>query len=490
MSSTPESAESRDVNAADFGPAGSVLARDSLTGPPKARDVEALLEDYKDNPAPKSKVISWASWDWGSAAFNAVATTFVFTIYLTSDGNFTSSFQANQFLSWGMTAAGVIIALLAPITGQRADRSGKGVRVLGWFSLLVFISLALMFFVYPGSPLGPIGALWLGIGLLGIGNVFFEFASVNYNAMLNDLSTPKNRGAISGLGWGAGYIGGIVLLLFLYFGFINPEVGLFGVTGEDGMDVRVSMLFAAAWFGIFALPVLLNPPKKRVIKDAGPRETLADSYRHLFATIKMLWKESRNTLRFLIASAIFRDGLAGVFTFGGVIAASVFGFSAGEVIIFAIAANVVAGVATMAFGPLDDKWGSKRIIMISLILMVFLGLGVFFFYAVGAKAFWIFGLGLTIFVGPVQSASRTFLANLIPKGREGEVFGLYATTGRAVSFLAPLMYGLAITLGSVIVGGEPTQWGILGIIAVILLGLVLMIPVKSDKTKIGEVKVR
>ena len=115
-----------------------------------------------------------------------------------------------------MTAAGVIIALLAPITGQRADRSGKGVRVLGWFSLLVFISLALMFFVYPGSPLGPIGALWLGIGLLGIGNVFFEFASVNYNAMLNDLSTPKNRGAISGLGWGAGYIGGIVLLLFLY----------------------------------------------------------------------------------------------------------------------------------------------------------------------------------------------------------------------------------------------------------------------------------
>lgn len=435
-------------------------------------------------PVSKSKIASWALWDWGSAAFNAVATTFVFTIYLTADGNFTDKFQANQYLSWGLAAAGVIIALLAPITGQRADRSGNGVRVLGWSSLLVFICLGLMFFVYPQSPVGPIGALWLGIGLLGVGNIFFEFASVNYNAMLNDVSTPENRGKISGIGWGAGYIGGIVLLLILYFGFINPEVGLFGVTSENGMDTRVSMVIAAIWFGVFSLPVLLNPPKKRVVKSTGTRETLIDSYKHLFATVKLLWNESRNTLKFLIASAIFRDGLAGVFTFGGVIAGSVFGFSAGEVIIFAIAANVVAGLATMAFGPLDDKWGSRSIIMLSLVLMVFLGLAVFFFQQYGPMVFWIFGLGLTVFVGPVQSASRTFLANLAPKGREGEVFGLYATTGRAVSFLSPLMYGLAITIGKAVVGGDPTYWGILGIVLILILGLLLMIPVKSQTEQI------
>lgn len=146
-------------------------------------------------------VIEWALWDWGSAAFNAVATTFVFSVYLTSDGTFTDKGTASDYLSWGLFAAGIIIALLAPITGQRADRRGKGGLALTVFTILVVICLALMFFVAPAGPLGPRGGLFLGIALLGIGNIFFEFASVNYNAMLNHLSTKENMGRISGLGW-------------------------------------------------------------------------------------------------------------------------------------------------------------------------------------------------------------------------------------------------------------------------------------------------
>ena len=65
------------------------------------------------------KVVEWAAWDWGSAAFNAVATTFVFTTYLTSDGVFTDAGTASTWLSNGMTIAGLFIALLAPITAAR-----------------------------------------------------------------------------------------------------------------------------------------------------------------------------------------------------------------------------------------------------------------------------------------------------------------------------------------------------------------------------------
>lgn len=438
-------------------------------------------------PAKTNKIVSWALWDWASAAFNAVATTFVFSVYLTTDGMFTTSEVANQYLSWGTTVAGVIIAVLAPITGQRTDRNSSGVKWLGWFSFGVFLTLCAMFFVAPDSALGPIGALWLGIGLLGLGNIFFEFASVHYNAMLNDLSTTANRGKISGFGWGLGYVGGIVLLLFLYFGFINPEVGLFGVTSANGQNVRVSMLFAALWYGIFTLPVLLNPPKRAAKPPANlEHQSLAQSYRQLWRTVVMLAKEAPETLKFLIASAVFRDGLAGVFTFGGVIAASVFGFSSGQVIIFAIAANLVAGVATIGFGVIDDKWGSKRMIVVSLILMSFLGLAIFFLHDLGATVFWVFGLLLCVFVGPTQSASRTFLANVIPAGRAGEVFGLYATTGRAVSFLSPFMYGLAIAWGSRFASGDATYWGIIGIVLVLFVGLLLLLPVKAGEAHFGR----
>jgi UMF1 family MFS transporter len=176
---------------------------------------------------------------------------------------------------------------------------------------------------------------------------------------------------------------------------------------------------------------------------------------------------------------VFRDGLAGVFTFGGVLAAGTFGFSPGEVIIFAIAANVVAGIATITVGLLDDKLGAKPVILGSLIGLVICGIAVFAFHDGGQIVFWTFGLALCIFVGPAQSASRSFLARIIPPGREGEVFGLYATTGRAVSFLAPTAFALFVTLG----GGQ--YWGILGIVLVIAIGLALLLPVQAKQGNIG-----
>ncbi len=418
-------------------------------------------------------VYAWSLWDWGSAAFNAVITTFVFTPYLTSDA---FGPGATQKLGWVLAAAGAVIALCAPVAGLRSDRSGRRTFWLGFNTMAVVVVSASMFFV-EADP----SRLWLGLILLAVGNVFFEFASVNYYAMLNDLSTPSTIGRVSGLGWGLGYIGGIVLLLFVYFGFINPEVGLFGITSENGMDIRVTMLICAVWTLIFSLPVLFTVRDDKSARGNLPRLGPVGSYKLLFRSIAGVWRQDHHTVYFLIASAIFRDGLAGVFTFGGVIALTVFGFTASEVIIFGVAANLVAGVATIAFGALDDRLGPKRVIMGSLVAMILAGLGVFFFHERGASIFWALGLLLCVFVGPAQSASRTFLARLIPKGKEGELFGLYATTGRAVSFLAPAAFSLAITLGVAVTGltaREAEYWGILGIVLVLTVGLLLLLPVR------------
>jgi len=417
---------------------------------------------------PRGRILAWGLWDWGSASFNAVVTTFVFTVYLTS-GSFGPTGVVDAQLGWALAAAGLVVALLAPVIGQRSDTSG---RRKFWLAINTFVVVACtlgLFFVRP-EP----GFLLLGLVLLAVGNVFFEFGSVNYNAMLTQVSTPSTIGKVSGFGWGMGYVGGIVLLLIVYFGLIQPEVGLFGVTGADGLDVRVTMLVAAAWFAVFALPVLFAVPEFRA--PGGQRRERVGflaSYARLGRDIARLWREQRNVLWFLLASAVFRDGLAGVFTFGGVLAGSVYGFSAGEVIMFAIAANLVAGVSTIAVGALDDRVGAKPVIVTALVGLVISASLIFVLHDAGKLVFWIAGLALCLFVGPAQSASRTFLGRLIPPGREGEIFGLYATTGRAVSFLAPTAFALFISIG-----GAP-QFGILGIVLVLALGLALFIPVKS-----------
>lgn len=426
-------------------------------------------------PIFNKKIISWCLWDLGGASFNSVVTTFVFTVYLTSK-SFGDNAYTSQALGNGFTVAGFLIAALAPLTGQRADKEGKGTFWLGVNSFIVVISIFALFFVKPHPSY-----LWYGIIILSLGNIFFEFASVNYNAMLTRISTPKNIGLISGVGWGSGYIGGIVLLLILFVGFISPEVGWFGVTSAQGLNIRVSMLIAGIWMLLATIPVLLFVRYKKNVVSDSKGLNIIQSYKDIWKTLKSIAHNCPQTIIFMAASAVFRDGLAGVFTFGAVIAAGTFGFTNQQVIIFGIIANVVAGIATMIFGLLDDWLGPKCVMMISLISMCISGVCVFVFAGHGQVYFWIFGLILCIFVGPTQSASRSYLARMIPEGKEGEIFGLYATTGRAVSFLAPAGFTLFIWFARDYVKSDYAQsWGILGIVLVLLLGLLILLFVHDD----------
>jgi UMF1 family MFS transporter len=331
---------------------------------------------------------------------------------------------------------------------------------------------ALMFFV-EGKP----SFFFLGVALVSVGTVFYEIATVNYNAMLIQVSTPKTVGKVSGLGWGAGYLGGIVLLLFVLLGLVgltSDSGGFLGVSHDGGLNIRLIAVIAALWTLGFSLPILFTVPEITAT-DRRVKVGFFESYVVLFRDIAKLWKESRNTVLFLISSALFRDGLVGVFTFGGILAQGTFGFSSSQVIIFAIAANVVAGVSTFISGLFDDRFGAKPVIVVSLVGLIVAGLGVFFAHDLGPNAFWVGGLILCLFVGPAQSASRSFLARVTPAGREGEVFGLYATTGRAVSFLAPLLFSTFVAVA----GAQ--YWGILGIVIVLAIGLALLIPVKAQQ---------
>ena len=420
------------------------------------------------SPTTRGRVLAWGLWDWGSSAYNAVILTFVFSVYLTDavGRGLPGPIGAGAWLGYAIGAAGLLIALAAPVLGQRSDAAGRRKFATGAWTACTVATMAALFAVREDYHW-----LWLGLLLLAMGSIFYELASVSYNAMLVQVSTPATMGRVSGFGWSMGYFGGIVQLLLVYVGLIAGQGGALGVSTADGLNIRVVALLAAVWFAVFAVPLLVVVPELPAVDPGAARLGVVDSYRKLVHDLRDLYRASPHTVYFLGASALYRDGLAAVFTFGAVLAVTVYGIGKGDVLLFGVAANVVSAAGALSGGVLEDRIGPKAVIMIS--LSGLLTAGVILLFVSGPTMFWIFGLFLTLFVGPAQSSSRTFLARLAPSGREGQLFGLYATTGRAVSFVAPTLFGVAIT----VFGAQ--RAGIAGILVVLAAGLVALAPVRA-----------
>lgn len=420
-----------------------------------------------------SAVWSWALWDWGTSAFSVIITTFVFPIFIVQalfDGGGETAGLESSF-AWAYTVSGIIVAALAPIVGQRADRSQRTKTWLGVNTFVVGLATIGMVFIVPAPPF----FIW-GLVLYLIANVFYEFAFVNYNTVLVQISSPRNIGRISGFGWGMGYLGGIVALLVVLVGFVGlgDGGGAFGVSTDAQLNIRMAFVFTGLWVALFTIPVLIGTPRVHAIEPGAPL-SLTRSYGKLFRDIGRLWRHERSTFSFLIASAVFRDGLAAVFTLGAVIAAAVFGFDTKGIMMFGIAANLVAGVGVFLGGVIEDRIGPKKLIVTSLIGLIVGGLYIFLFRDAGTITFWIGGLTLSFFVGPTQSASRTFLGRLTTPGREGELYGLYATTGRGLSWMTGLLFAVVVGISG------SSAWGILAIVFVLLVGLVLLLPIPSPR---------
>jgi len=427
---------------------------------------------------PRKQVFSWALWDWATQPFNTVILTFVFTaLYLVSDDFIAEGADHDTALAglsgqvaWAMAIAGIGVAVVAPVLGQLADRTGRRKMWLGWTTVLLVISMLALYFVQ-ASP----SYFLLGVCILAVGSVIGEIAGVNYNAMLVQVSTPRTAGRVSGLGWGLGYIGGIIALVLVV---LADSYDWFGMDTSNGMAYRLIAVGCAIWTVLFAWPLFVNVPEAPAV-PRGDGAGILNAYVLLWHSVRGLWREARSTLWFLAASAVYRDGLAGVFVFGAVIAANAYDFSDSEVIMFGIAANLIAGLVTLISGRLDDWIGPRTVIIGALCGIVIGGLAVAFLHSLGNITFWIFGLLLAGMVGPAQAASRSLLARVSPVGRETEIFGLYATTGRAASFMSPVAWAIAVGVTGA------TLWGTLGIITVVAMGLVLLLFVHTPADRGG-----
>ena len=413
-------------------------------------------------------MFSWALWDWAEQPYPTLMQTFIFPVYLT--GTVAAGIKnADQMLGWATAIAGVLLALIAPVLGRRSDQNGRRKFWLLVNTGILIAVTASAFFVEPKPEY-----FLFGLVLYGIGSVIQESAFINYYAMLKGVTNERNIGKVSGFAWGLGYIGGIILLLVALVGFVLPDNPLFGIGKENAIHIRTIFIFASVWILVFTIPLLLWVPE--IEKKANARkESILASYRGVFQQLKTLRKQAPETFKFLISSAVYRDGLSGVFTFGAVLGTLAFGFDTTSIIFYGIGANVVAAIGAAIGGLLDDRFGSRAVILGSLIGLIAGAIALFLLRDLGQITYWIFGLLLTLFVGPAQASSRTFVSRFTPNGREGEVFGLYQTTGRAISFLSGTMWATSIAIAASFLGeGNNTIYGIWGIVIILIVGAFLL----------------
>ncbi len=419
-------------------------------------------------------VVPFALWDGGMSAFSSVILTFVFATYVASgvasegavgeEAITAAQAHGSQVLTTWQSIGAVAVALLAPLLGNLADSGGARNALLRITTLATVATVALMPLVKLDSDYLTLGAV-----LIALAVVFSELAGVFVNSVLPEISTPENRGRVSGTAWAVGYWGSIVCLGLVLVLFVMPGTGMLGITGEDGWNYRAIPLFVALWILVGTLPLMLRAPRHPATAP-GERWNPWQGYASIIRRVLRAVKEEPVMLQYLVASAIYRDGLGAVFSIAGVLAANAYGFGAVEIIVFGIAANLVAGVGVFLGGRVDDRVGPRPVIIAGCAGIIVLGLVVLAFEP--TIVFWVAGLAICLFVGPVQSASRNLLTRLSLPGRETENFGLYATTGRALGFL-----GTAAFAATVALSGE-TRTGILGIVIVMALGLLAFLPIR------------
>lgn len=411
----------------------------------------------------RRQVFLFGLFDWGNSAFTTLVVTFIYAAYYTQ-AVAPDEISGTALWSRGITVTALIVALSSPVLGAWADQAGRRRAFLAATTVLCIAATAALTFVPPGR-------YHLALLVFVAANLGFELGMVFYNSFLPDIASRDNIGRVSGLAWGMGYIGGLACLGLALAGFVNSESLWFGLSTEQGFNIRATNLLTAAWFLVFGLPfILFFRERKRGILPA--ESGLFSGFGQIRRTLGQI-RRFRQAFRFLIARMIYNDGLVTIFAFGGIYAAGTFGMDFEQIVVFGIALNVAAGLGAFAFGWLDDRAGAKATVMVSVVALA--GAVILAVSTNSLSLFWVAAIMIGLFSGPNQSASRSLLARFTPPDKEAEFFGFYALSGKFTAFLGPLLLGI-VTQAT---GSQ--RWGMSTLLLFFIVGGTLLLWVDEEE---------
>ena len=447
-------------------------------------------------PSLRKRIWGWYFFDWASQPYHTVLNTFIFgpffaavaATYFAGQGMGESAADAQAQTLWAWTVAiiGVITALFAPIFGAMADSTGRRMPWIAAFSVLTFCGSFALWWTAPDAS-----NLYLMLAFFGVGFIAVEWALIFINAQLPDLGTKDEIGKLSGDGFAFGYLGGVVCLLIALALFVEQPNGktvagldpIFGLSAEAREGTRSIGPLVALWFAVFMIPYFLWV---REVRTGGRMSSLGTALRSVWTSLKGL--RSKASLRnYLIASMLYRDGLNGLYTFGGVYAALVLNWPTAQIGIFGIVGALGASVMSYVGGFADRRFGPKPVVIFAILVLIVVSLVIINItpttlfgrlVADGSSLpnllFYICGVFVGGMGGVLQSASRSLMVRHCNDASTTEYFGLYGLAGRATAFLAPTLIGVATAVSG------SNQIGVSPVIGLFCVGLILLVWVKSE----------
>ena len=417
---------------------------------------------------------AWYLYDFGNSAYAAVVLLAVYSAYF--QGAVVGGAEGSRLWGIAVAIAMLVVAITSPILGTIADYSGAKKWFLLFYTGVAIIFCGTLYFVQAGD-------IVLGMVLFILAEIGYRSAQVFYNALLPEIASPEEMGKVSGNGWAIGSAGGVICLIIV--------LALIKLIDASIM-IRLSFIITALFFAVSALPIFFWLSEKAEARKIPAGENVFTiAYKRLKTTFGSV-KSYQEFIKFIVAFLIYNDGILMALDFAAILGAVLFGMTQEELIIFMIIVQVTSSVGAFVFGNVAHRFGGKRSLIISLILMLGAIIWMYFeqtqigFYFIGALA----GFALT----GVQSVSRTMVALLSPKNKSAEFYGFFAVAGRTSSFIGPAVYGWVAAeaalwyqaQGSTVAIAEQLgqRLAVLSIAAFLIIGFILLLLVNESKATV------
>jgi UMF1 family MFS transporter len=439
----------------------------------------------------KREIFGWLMYDWANSAFYTTVVGALLGPYLIAlaqadvgktgvvlDLGFLGSVTAQSFYQLFVAVAVGSQVLLLPIVGAVADYSNLKKKLMAAFCYTGVAATCLMFFVT--------GKLYLWGGVLFVvANLCYGGAIVIYNSFLPEIVTEDRRDRVSSRGYAFGYLGGGLLLAlnFVMVGVAPALLAPYGYAeGEArGLAVRLSLLSAGVWWGVFAFFSFRRLRTRAAKKQLPPGKSyLTAGFAQLAGTFREL-RRLPHTLKYLVAYLLYNDGIQTVIGSAAVfIAAELFagGLDNPEAPAFVLSIFLFVqfmGIGgALLFERVARVTGTKRAILVSLVIWVGIVVYAFALFETRTQA-WVMAAFIAVVLGGSQALSRSLFSQMIPEGREASFFGIYEVSERGTSWLGPLVFSVVVArTGSF-------RYALFSLIVFFVAGMILLFLTDTDR---------